>query len=663
MELISLLTNRAEIVKAVRTSLPGYAVYPAEDASDLRELLTSVPSSLLILDGSSVKPEVIEPILAENGHPLLLLVDEGVNLDRLSRVPETVEIDGLSETLPRVVGRILQKRKLEHEIKTLKEDRSKAERAAWGISQPFAGARGKRLLQEQVLINFAKTLTANFDLRKLLNHFMDSVMEIVRANRMSILLRDKNVFRIRTHIGIDPFFAENVKLTNESSLVKWLAGNGRIFSRNLDVNREQYPDILKEMELLQCVYAFPMIYKGKLIGIFNIDSKITGDSLWREELEVIFILCNYLSAAIKDIDLYHQIQYQKEFTKNILSNMNSGVITIKADERISVFNQRAAEILGHSVLDMIGSDLRKLPSPLGDLLFETMIEGKSYKRHEVVVRPRNIPLGINSYRILDENKTPIGAVLVFTDLSDLKKLEDARRKTEKLQAINNLIGKIAHEIKNPLTSIHTFTQLLEEKYTDEEFREFFKLTVMQSIQQLDNIVDKLVLFSSPLDIRPMEFTVNELVDEAEEFVWKDMPQGVRLLKKNMKKAAFVNVDKSLFIKALYYLILACAEKSPKDDFVLLQAAEPSDRPGTVEISMKFSGKPLTEEEKELILRPLLDADAFGIELNVPISQKIVEEHDGTLSIRSSDEGNALVISLPTVERSHARLREEEPRGW
>jgi nitrogen-specific signal transduction histidine kinase len=618
MELLALLSDRDNVITAVKNALTAYTVYPVKSVPQLEELLENSPTALLILDGFIAKPSQVETLMSTKNQKILLLVEDGYDFNKLSTFPEAVQIRDIFRELKRTVDRMLENIKLKKEISILSKDRTQKKEARFdNFELPrIVDSPGNKLLHEQVLLNFAKTLTVHFNLKKLLDHFIDSVMAIIRSNKMSIMLRGKSGFSIKSHIGMDPYFAENLRLTNESSLIKWLSSYGRILTRSQSNKDQLSPSLLKEMELLQSVCSFPMIYKGKLIGVFNIDSKITGDPFYKDELEVIFILCNYLSATIKDIDYYHQIQYQKEFTRNILSNMNSGVITINADERISIFNQRASEVLHMEAIDVVGSDLRRLPSPLGDILYETMVEGKIFTRHETFIKPDNIPIGVSSYRLLSEDKNPMGAVIVFTDLSDLKKLEEEKRKAGNLEAINNLIGKIAHEIKNPLTSIQTFTQLLEEKYKDQEFRKFFSVTVMQSVQQLNNLIDKLVIFSSPLDYRPDIYNINEVIDDVISYVWKDLPAGVKLIKEGLDREHYVTIDKNFFIKALYYLILASAEKSSKDDLILLQTNEDKNKPDSIEIDIKFSGAPLSGEEKEMLLRPLLDIDAFGIELNV-----------------------------------------------
>lgn len=651
MELIALLSDRDEIIAGVKRSLRGYAVYPLRSRGELEELLINMPINLLIVDTLSFRPSQAEEIIQYfDRDAVILITHENFNKERLSWISNIVNIKSIPEELLGVVERMIEKKRYQDKIDILSTiSRKHPAGPSFHDVTEIIESPGGRLLHEQVLINFAKTLTASFDIKKLFIHFMDSVMEIARVSKMSIILKEKNVFTIRAYRGIDPYIAENIRLTSDSALIKWLARHGRIMHKSLSIDDKLQMDILREMELLQCVISFPIMYKGKLIGIFNINNKITGEPFNKGELEVIYMLCNYLATAVKDIDLYHQIQYQKEFTKNILSNMQSGVITINRDEHISLFNQRASEILNINPAEMIGSDLRKLPSPLGDILYETMTEGTSYKRHEIVIQPSKLPLGINSYRLTDEDKNPIGAAIVFADLSDLKRLEEERRKAERLEAINILTGKIAHEIKNPLTAIQTFAQLFDERYGDEEFKNFFTTSVMRSIHQIDNLVDKLVIFSSPLDYRFEKIDINEIIDDAITQAWKDIPPGVslgRLIKENIKRSVFVSADRRLLTKALYYLILTGAERSPKDESVLIGVRSPEDKNSDIEISIRFSGMAFTDEEKNRISRPLLDMDTFGIELNVPISRKIIEEHGGNIQIRSGDEGNTFVITLP-----------------
>jgi nitrogen fixation/metabolism regulation signal transduction histidine kinase len=480
---------------------------------------------------------------------------------------------------------------------------------------------------------------------------------------MSVMLRDKEGFHVEAYYGLDPYLAENLKLKKDSALAMWLSKTGRIIQLPVNPVDTVSVNIKSEMGLLQCVFSFPMMHKGKLIGIFNIGNKITEEPFYREELEIIYMFSNYLAAAVKDIDLYHQMWYQKEFTNNMLSSMNSGMIAINSKEKITIFNQQASEILNLNSSEMLGSDLRNLPSPLGDILYETMTVGTSYKRNEVEILPQKMPLGVNSYRLMDENKNPVGAGIVFSDLSSSKKLEEQKRKTEKLETVNNLMAKIAHEVRTPLTSIQTYTQLISEKYGgDETLQNFFASTVINSIHQLDNLIDKMVIFSSRPEYNFIKEDINNILKDAIDYSSRNIPKEFKISSEGGNRPIYVNADRKLLVKAFHYLVLSIVDRVQKGTDIsisvrtLMRMAPPS-----VEILMKFGGDEFTSEEKHNLLKRLLEIDNLGAELNVQISHNIIENHSGNMDVKSQKDENMFIIKLPIIDRRSVAMNIEEGR--
>jgi polar amino acid transport system substrate-binding protein len=280
-----------------------------------------------------------------------------------------------------------------------------------------------------------------------------------------------------------------------------------------------------------------------------------------------------------------------------------------------------------------------------------MITGKPYKRHEAEILQEKLPIGIASYRLLDENQVPIGAGIVFTDLSDSKKLEEQKGNTEKLQAVNDLMAKLADEIRNPMTSINTYAQLMNEKFKDDELNNFYSAVVLQSIHKVDSLIDKLIVFSSKSEYNLNKEDVNLIINESSDYILKNIPSSHKFLKQNLDKSVFINADKKLLVKALYYLVLSTVERTPGGAFITLSATAQEGTP-YVEISIKYSGKEFTDKEREDLLKPLLDIDSLGAELNIPISQKVIEGHGGSLSIKSEKGSNSFVIKLIAVDVSN-----------
>ena len=129
------------------------------------------------------------------------------------------------------------------------------------------------------------------------------------------------------------------------------------------------------MAVLQAVVAIPCPRTDSSWAFSPWASALPAGAYGRRETETLFNLASHLATAIRDIGVHHQLQYQKEFNERILQRMSSGVVTIGPEQRVVIMNRRAEEILGMAARDVLNRDLRVLPSPLGDLLFETLSRG------------------------------------------------------------------------------------------------------------------------------------------------------------------------------------------------------------------------------------------------------------------------------------------------
>lgn len=660
MDLIAILIDREDdLVTRLKGLLRKYTTYPVRSLDELVNLQHNIPVNLLIIDTSSYRFSLLADFInrLDDEKAVILLKEQSDTTPEWelpSSVYGLVNISEIAKELPLMVDSTLEKQRLKHELAFLK--RAKKNSTQLLNSDKDGHAVGVRYLKEKVLINFAKLLTASFDMSKLLSHFMDSVMEITRVNRMSIMLKDKEEFYIKTHYGLDPYLADNLKLKNDSALVSLLTKSGRILEIPSGPDNADSASIRNDMELFRCSFSFPMLHNGKLIGIFNIGDKITAEHFTRDELEIIYMLCNYLASAVKDFDLHNKMWYQEEFTRNILASMNSGMIVIDRDKKISVFNQQAAEIINLNASEMIGSNVSLLPSPLGDILYETMVAGSSYKRFETEVTSSKLPLGITSYRLFDEKRNPIGAGIVFSDLSDSKKLDEERRRAERLEAVNELMSKIAHEVRNPLTSIQTYAQLISEKYgnDDDELNNFYKSSVTDSIHRLDDLIDKLVTFSITHDYNFHREDVNTILDESVGYILRHIPKGYKIIKDEIIDNVFIYADRKLFIKAIYFLVISITERSAEGDVITLSARILKGLP-SVEIHINYGGDEMTEEERLKLLRPLFEIDILSSELNLPISRKIIEKHKGSLDISTGKDSNAFIIKLPVIDGEAAKI--------
>lgn len=655
MKLIAILSERDDAVTdKVRTVLKGCTIYPLRTLDKLEEIYNDLPVNLIIIDTITFPLPVINDFLQKvEDDRVVLIVSEEFDKYLLYNSSKSI-IDSVTESsiateLPVAVGRALEKQKMQEELRFLKRSTDRGMEAERADRSGNASPED-RSSNDRIVINFARMLTAGFDREKLLDHFIESILEIARVSRMSIMLGDDDRFCIKRQHGLDPFVAENIVLDKESPMVSWLKRTGRILHRPVTFDESESFEISREMELLGSVVSFPMIHNGKLAGIFNLGRKVTAEPLSKGELEIIYILCNYLATAVIDIDLYEQVWFQKEFTNNVISSMTSGLIVVDREKKITVCNHLASEIIGIDDKQILGGDLSALPPQLNNILDNTFDGGAVYKRHEVTIGGSGLPLGVNSFRIVDKDHKTAGAGIIFSDLSDTKKLEEESRKAEKLKVINDLMAMIAHEIRNPMTSIQTYTQLLDEKVKDEELHGFFVSTVSLSIEKLDGLIEKLVSFSNTQEYQFMREEIGGILKDAVAMISKNIPESHKILQGPSDHDFYADVDRKQLIKAFYYIVSGIVERTYEGATVSVSISAEGGNGPYLDVLFSYSGGEPIDKEKEKLIKPLLHIKNLGAELNIPISNKIIEGHNGILDMRSSGDINTFIIKLPLVSK-------------
>jgi nitrogen-specific signal transduction histidine kinase len=524
----------------------------------------------------------------------------------------------------------------------------------------------------QILRDFAKAFSSNFDLERALNLFLDAVGELLRPSRLSILVRNRTTraFEVRAYRGLRPKVAESLRLRADEGLPRWLTTEARIIHRaevESHLRIPTYLEIHREMQALRSVASIPLIAAGALVGILNLGERVTGLPYNDDELEILFSLAGQAAIGIQDIHLYQELQYQKIFIENILTYMSSGVISIGRDERIRIFNHRAAEILEKPPAEVLHEDLRRIPSPLGDLLHETLHHGVTYHNCEISLAAGKRPLEVSTYQIFDEQRQVSGSVMVFEDLTAQKQLNEERRRADRLDFLHRVVGHIAHEIKNPLVSIKTFAELIDNQYDDPEFRRHFANIVKCDVQALDNITEKLIDFSRKITYRFEYGDINMIIrncisslifntqcslkyhleDYNTKQVFKPDISNIDIIyEENLPPVEF---DEEQFVKALIYILVYLMSNMNITGKIAISSnvglSEYYDK--SICIMITGIGCRLPDTELQQLFDPFNIEQSNLIDVGPCIAQKIIEEHGGHLNVRQAKDGyTTFVISLP-----------------
>jgi signal transduction histidine kinase len=225
------------------------------------------------------------------------------------------------------------------------------------------------------------------------------------------------------------------------------------------------------------------------------------------------------------------------------------------------------------------------------------------------------------------------------------KLREELQKSEKMKAIATLAAGMAHEIKNPLTSIKTFTEYLPEKYDDPEFRKKFNKIVGGEVERINTIVKQLLEFSRPSEPNLKEADINELMDEILALLNNDLLKHGIKVKTHYSPLPSIDVDPAQ-IKQVFLNIMLNAIDAMKNGGALMVKTE-TVHEQTVSIAISDTGEGIEKEDLKRIFDPFFSRKDGGTGLGLSVVHGIIEKHNGKIEVESEPgKGAIFTIFIP-----------------
>ncbi|MCK5505932.1 MAG: hypothetical protein KAJ10_12270, partial [Thermodesulfovibrionia bacterium] len=221
-------------------------------------------------------------------------------------------------------------------------------------------------------------------------------------------------------------------------------------------------------------------------------------------------------------------------------------------------------------------------------------------------------------------------------------------RAERLASIGIMSATFAHEIRNPLTSMKTFAQLIQEKYNDAEFRDKFSKIVLYDIERINGLIEDLLDFSEEKKSPGINnFDVTQLLDETVDYVKNKfgIENKIINIEKQYSCYGFNLCGNSKKLKHAFVNIINNGCQAMNGDGVLKVAVDSNDR--NVDIAITDSGEGIPPENIEKIFDPFVTTKEMGMGIGLAISKKIIEDHGGKIKVKSQlSTGTTFTISLP-----------------
>ena len=345
------------------------------------------------------------------------------------------------------------------------------------------------------------------------------------------------------------------------------------------------------------------------------------------------------------------------YLNDILESLTGGVLVVDPESRITLFNRAAESITGYSEDEVRNQPYEKiigLDAGRDMSLLHTLDTGKALFSQEKELRRadgRSLPLGFSTSLVRDSEGNVLGAVEVFNDLTEVKRLEAELQRVHTLAALGEMAATVAHEIRNPLGGIAGFAALLERGLEVEDSRRRLAQKITEGVARLNRIVSSLLTYTRPLKLNVHPVSLVDLVEEAAAFLEIDLNRtrdNVIIKRQYPDTSPVCAIDPEQFQQVILNLLHNATQAMPEGGAIDIEVytSEEKKAPQAI-VCIRDQGIGMSPEVQDKLFTPFFTTKEDGTGLGLVTSKKIIEAHDGHIRVESQPgSGTSFFISLP-----------------
>jgi two-component system sensor histidine kinase PilS (NtrC family) len=372
-------------------------------------------------------------------------------------------------------------------------------------------------------------------------------------------------------------------------------------------------------------------------------------------------LAGLLTAKLRQVgvqlkDTSGALESLQALNENIIHSISSGLITTGLDGRVTLINASAQRLLERGPSEVLGA-------PVGQFFVDPLPTVESQKGHgEVRLDAPNrfrktLRVRVSALTVPDRGE--LGYVYVLDDLTEIRRLEREVRMQDRLAAVGRLAAAIAHEIRNPLTSIAGSVSMLSGlPEMNEDHRRLLDIVTRES-QRLNGIITDFLAYSRPKQYHFSRVDLVQLVEDTLTLMDHRMAAektGIKIERRFAGQHAYAMADGDK-LKQVFWNLCENAVRAMKNGGTLSAGVESLG--DTWQITFADTGMGMTPQQVEKIFEPFQSNFEGGTGLGLAIVYQIIQAHEGKVWARSKQgQGTTLVLRLQRLDAARSSLVEQ-----
>ena len=347
----------------------------------------------------------------------------------------------------------------------------------------------------------------------------------------------------------------------------------------------------------------------------------------------------------------------KAFSDNLVNNMPIGMLALDKKLRIASSNHLAESILGFNPETIIGQSARNvLPSELYGH-FKRLTTDKGVIENEIdfaLADGRRAAVEVIATRLHDEDGKFLGFVFLLRDMREIRALRKEILRNQRLAAVGRLAAGVAHEIRNPLSSIKGFATYFKERYPDKADDQQIANIMIQEVERMNKVIGQLLDFARPIKIVKKRVSISSLVKDSLTLIERQAAEKqINLQTRIDSPDGFVMIDPDRINQVLLNLYLNGLEALDTGGHLTVTAVVSMDE-RRVTITVSDDGSGISREDMSKIFDPYFTTKPTGTGLGLAIAHNIIRAHGGKVMVESNlGQGASFKIILPFSDGASA----------
>ena len=340
----------------------------------------------------------------------------------------------------------------------------------------------------------------------------------------------------------------------------------------------------------------------------------------------------------------------KAFSDNLVEKMPIGLVAVDAEGRTASFNDVAKSILGLSPERTIGRQSRQILPPELWQVVQRLESGDGGIEEELEISLSDgsrIPVAVSASLLSDEDGTPLGLVLLLKDLRELEALRKQIQRNQRLVSVGRLAAGVAHEIRNPLSSIKGFATYFKERHRDKPEDQQIASIMIQEVDRLNRVIGQLLDFARPVKIARKPVALKDIMDKSIKMIEQQAnDKGVAVRMRVLPPVETVRCDADRIGQVLLNLYINALEAMDSGGQLNVEVSLYG-KGDEIAVSISDTGCGINEEEVGHIFDPYYTTKPAGTGLGLAIAHNIIEAHGGRIAVESRPgQGTTCTVILP-----------------